>query len=165
MRHNVNVSVPYSKKLPYTLFAKGFLVSIPNVDEGADFVRFKFLGGTVFVLFYTFKGFRRAYIVTGWEDQKDGEPVSLPGVDSKLCVLFTARGRKVDHLKRVVYILTDEQGDRYKAFKLPLLFWYRIAALIQQCGAQRTDLAVLWESFTKKKLLKLTKKDRRAKRI
>ncbi|MBQ8678333.1 MAG: hypothetical protein IJ530_01055 [Treponema sp.] len=161
MRYNVTVSVPYSKKLPYTLFAKGSLISIPSVDDGADFVRFKFGGGTVFVLFYTFRGFRRAYIVTGWQNENDGEPVILPGVSERLCLIFTARGRRIDHLKRVLHILTDEQGDDHKAFSLPLIFWYRLSALIQHDGAHRSDIEILWEQFTKQKLLRLTKNDKR----
>ncbi|MBQ3670158.1 MAG: hypothetical protein IJR39_07115 [Treponema sp.] len=168
MRYNVTVTVPYAKRLPYTLFAKGSLSDIPHVDDGADFVHFKFGGGTVFVLFYTFTGFRRAYIVTGWQNEKDGEAIILPGVNEKLCLIFIAQGRKIDDLKRVLYILTDEQNDEHKVFSLPLIFWYRLSALIQQSEAHRSDIALLWEKFTKKKLLQLTKKERnaiRAKRI
>ena len=111
MRYNVTVDVPYAKKLSYTLFAKGSLIETPHVDDNGDFVHFKFEGKTVFVLFYTFSGFRRAYIVTCWQDKKDGEAITLPGINEKLCLIFTARGRKVDDLKRVIYILTDEQDD------------------------------------------------------
>lgn len=168
MRYNVTVEIPYLKKMPYTLYAKGWLIEIPHFDENQDFAYFKFRGGTVFVLFYTFSGFRRAYIATCWQSEKDGEPIILPGINEKLCLIFTARGKKVDHLKRVLYILTEEQQDEYKAFSLPLIFWYRLGFLIQQSGAQRSDLEVLWQSFTKKKLKKLSKKERnlmRAKRI
>lgn len=161
MRHNVTVSVPYSKKLPYTLFAKGSLIDIPHVDDDSSFIHFKFGGGTVFVLFYTFTLFRRAYIVAGWQNEKDGEAVSLPGVNERLCLIFTARGRKIDHLKRALHILTEEQKDEHKVFSLPLIFWYRLAALIQHGGAHRSDIEVLWERFTKQKLLKLTKNDKR----
>lgn len=159
-RYNVNVAVPYAKKMPYTLYAKGSSIEIPHFDGNNDFCNFKYAGGTVLVLFYTFRDFRRAYIVTGWKDEKDGEAITLPGVDEKLCLIFTARGRKVDHLKRAVFILTDEQGDEHKAFALPLIFWYRLASLIQQGDAHRSDIAVLWEAFTKKKLLRLSKKER-----
>ena len=165
MRYNVTVTIPYMKKLSYTLFAKGSLIEIPHVDDNGEFVHFKFAGKTVFALFYTFKGFRRAYIVTCWQDKKDGEPITLPGINEKLCLIFTARGRKVDELKRVIYILTDEQDDEHKVVSLPLIFWYRLSSLIQQSGASRTDIALLWESFTKKKLLRLTKNDRKKKRI
>ena len=183
MRYNVTVTIPFlsAEKSPrefsprkrgtlptYTLFAKGSLIAVPNVDDGADFVHFKFGGGTVFTLFYTFTGFRRAYIVTGWQNEKDGEAISLPGVNEKLCLIFTARGRKIDDLKRVLHILTDEQKDEHKVFSLPLVFWYRLSALIQRGEAHRSDIALLWEKFTKKELLKLTKKERnaiRAKRL
>lgn len=159
MRYNVTVDIPYLKKLPYTLYSKGMLTDIPYFDKNEDFCHFKYLGGTVFVLFYTFEGFRRAYIVTCWQDEKDGEAITLPGVDQKLCLIFTARGRKVDNLRRVIYILTDQQGDDNKVFKLPLMFWYKLAALIQQTKAVRSDVALLWETYTNKKLLKLSKKE------
>lgn len=147
MRYNVTVDVPYARKMPYTLYAKGFQIDIPHVDKGGDFVHFKFLGGTVFVLFYTFEGFRRAYIATCWESEKDGEAVNLPGVNEKLCLVFTARGRKIDHLKRCIFLLT--QGDEYKVFELPLAFWYKLAALIQFSGAHKSDVMRLYEMFTK----------------
>lgn len=154
MRYNVTVDIPYRKKLPYTLYAKGSLIGIPYFDKNEDFVHFKFEGGTVFILFYTFKKFRRAYIATGWESGGDGEAVTLPGTNEKLCLVFSARGKKIDILKRVLYILTEEQNDSYSAFSLPLIFWYRIAGLIQHCGASRSDLEILWENFTGKKLIK-----------
>lgn len=161
MRYNVTVEIPYQKKLPYTLYSKGFLIDIPNFDKNQDYVHFKYLGGTIFVLFYTFKNqkkdYRRAYIVTGWNDRKDGEAIILPGIDEKLCLIYMARGKKIDDLKRVLYILTDEQGDEHKVYKLPLLFWYRLSSLIQHKEAYRSDIAVLWESFTNKKLIKLSK--------
>lgn len=159
MRYNVKVDVPYLKKLPYTLYAKGLLIDIPQFDKDESFCHFKFLGDTVFVLFYTFNDFRRAYIVTSWQNEKDGEPIVLPGVDQKLCLIYTARGRKIDNLKRVIYILTEEQGDENKVFKLPLIFWYKLAAIIQHNGALRSDISILWEQFTKKKLIKLSKKE------
>ncbi len=159
MRYNVTVDVPYLKELPYTLYAKGSLIDIPNIDKNNDFAHFKFAGGTVFVLFYTFNGFRRAYIVTCWESEKDGEAITLPGVNEKLCLIYIAKGRKIDHLKRVLFILTDEQGDEHKVFKLPLVFWYRLSSIIQHNGALRSDISVLWENFTQKKLLKLSKRD------
>lgn len=160
MRRAVTVSVPYSRKLPYTLYAKGSLTAVPHVDDGADFVHFTFGCGTVFVLFYTFAGFRRAYIAACWESSRDGEGIMLPGVSERLCLIFTARGRKIDDLKRVLYILADEQGGGHKVFSLPLLFWYRLAALIQHSGAARSDVAVLWEQFTGRRLKKLPKKGR-----
>jgi hypothetical protein len=169
MRHNVTVDVPYSKNLPYTLFSKGSQIELPSVDKTKEFVHFKYGGGTVFALFYTFttvgrKRVRRAYVATGWNDEKDGEPSSLPGVEEPLYILFKARGREVDRLKRVLYVLVDEQDDEHKAFKLPLLFWHRLCALIRQSQAARSDVRILWEHFAKKKLLRLTKKERMARR-
>jgi|GEM_PF-902048 len=162
MRYNVTVDIPYQKQSAYSLFAKGSLIDIPHIDNDGGYAHFKFGGGTVFVLFYTFENFRRAYIVTGWQNENDGEAITLPGVSEKLCLIFTARGRKIDELKRVLYILTEEQSDEHKAFSLPVIFWYRISALIQQNIASRSNIEVLWEKFTKKRLLKLSKKERAA---
>lgn len=55
MRYNITVDVPYGKKLPYTLYSKGFLTDVPHVDENSDFVHFKYAGGSAIVLFYTFE--------------------------------------------------------------------------------------------------------------
>jgi len=165
MRYNVTVDVPYQNQLPYSLFAKGSLIDIPHIDKDGKYVHFKFRGGTVFVLFYTFKSFRRAYVVTGFQNENDGEAINLPGVSEKLCLIFTAGGRKIDELKRVLYILTEEQNDEHKAFSLPLIFWYRLSALIQQKKALRSDIGLLWERFTKKKLVALSKKEKAAIRV
>ena len=150
MSYDVTVSVPYAKKLPYTLFAKGVQLQVPSVEAGAAFVHFQFLGGTVFVLFYTFKGFRRAYVATCWQNEADGEAVTLPGVDRPCLLLFTARGRKIDHLKRCLYLLTQEEP--YRVFSLPLLFWYQLAALIQFDDASKSDVLHLYGQFKRKKI-------------
>ena len=148
MRYNITVNVPYSKKMPYTLYAKGFLLEIPHIDKNGDFVHFKYGGGSVIILFYTFEQFRRAYIVTCWESEKDGEGIFLPGINEKLCLIFTARGRKVDHLKRSIWLLTQE--DEYKVFKMPLIFWYRLSYLIQFEQAKKSDVMYLYEKFSRK---------------
>lgn len=147
MRYNITVDIPYGKKLPYTLYSKGFLIDIPHVDEDSGFVHFKYAGGSVIVLFYTFERFRRAYIATGWESDRDGEPVILPGIYERLCLIFTAKGHKVDHLKRCLWLLTMEDKDA--VFRLPLLFWYRLAALIQFSGAKKSDVLYLYGQFSR----------------
>lgn len=164
MKRCINVEVPYLKQLPYTLYAKGSVTEIPSFDKNQEYCHFKFTAGTVIVLFYTFKGFRRAYVVTCYDIDKTVESITLPGVEEKLQLLYTAKGRKIDELKRVLYILTDEQGDEHKVFKLPLIFWYRLAALIQQSGAARSDIAVLWECFTGKRLIQLSKTEKQGRK-
>ncbi len=149
VRYNVTVDIPYEKKLPYTLFAKGYLIETPHIDSNKDFAHFKFLGGSIIILFYTFEQFRRAYIVTGRDEKKDKEYIILPGITEKLYLIFTARGRKVDHLKRCIYLLTRE--DEHAIFKFPLLFWYRLTGLIQFSGAKKSDVLHLYKQFAKTK--------------
>ena len=148
MRYNVIVSVPFKKQLPYTLYAEGFKTDI-HLSEDSDYAHFKFQGGTVFALFYTFRNFRRAYLATCWENEQDGEAVRLPGVNQKLCILFSGRGKKVDHLKRALYLLTEKAEEKIYAF--PLLFWYKVAGLISYSGAKKTDLMILYSQFNKKR--------------
>lgn len=145
-RYNVTVSVPYKKKMPYTLFAGGVKTSV-QTDKNEDFLLIKFLGGTVFYLLYTFRDFRRGYLVTGWKNEDDGDAVALPGVNEKLCVILEAKGRKVDHLKRSIYLLTKQNED--KVFRFPLVFWYKTAALIEYSGAKKSDLMFLYNKFNK----------------
>lgn len=144
-RYNLTVSVPYAKKMPYRLFAQGSLVDVPHVDEGADFVHFKFEGGTVVALFYTFEKFRRAYLVTGWKDDKDGSQVFLPSIEDPLYVILSAKGRKVDHLKRALYIL--DKDDTRKIFRYPISFWTKLSFLINHTGTLKSDILLLQDQY------------------
>ena len=71
MRYNITVHVPQTLEVSYTLFAKGYNIEIPQLSEDETEFTFKFLGGTVFVLFYNFGRFKKAYVVTGWQDERD----------------------------------------------------------------------------------------------
>lgn len=145
MRYNVTVDIPYTEKTAYTLYAYGCKISAPIKDEDEKYIHFKFLGGTVFCLFYTFSRFRRAYIVTCWENEKDGQAITLPSVNEKLCLIFTARGRKIDHLKRCLYLLTRENENA--VYSLPLIFWYKLAGLIQYSEAKKSDVMTLFDKY------------------
>lgn len=147
MRSNVIVSQPYEIDYPYTLFSKGLKTDVPYVDEKKEFIKFKYLKDTVFVLFYEFKNplYRRAYVVTCWDNQNDGFPVTLPGIEKKLCLIFLAEGRKVDYLKRTIYYLTKEDEDL--PFRLPPAFWYRIGSIIQHSHTLKTDVLEMYRTF------------------
>lgn len=139
MRKNVVVDVPQNASVSYTLFAQGLKISIPVETEDGEFLRFEFLGGTAVVLFYTFGEFRRAYIVTGWQDG-DGERIFLPGIRSPLFPILKARGRRIDDLKRTLRHLM--KNDEFLPFKMPVEFWMRLSVAIQCRKAGR--ICVMW---------------------
>lgn len=129
MRYNITVHVPQTTNVSYTLFAKGFNIEIPQLSQDESEYIFKFLGGTVAVLFYNFGKFKKAYVVTGWQDERDGEPVTLPGVDGDLCILFSVRGKKYLILDKIIKYLSE--NDEYEIFQMPLNFWYKLGTLIE----------------------------------
>jgi len=142
------VNIPIKGTVSYSLFAQGLLVEIPKDSEDKNYVIFKFLGGTVFALFYTFANFRRAYLATEWECETDGEAVSLPGIDVPLYVLYKAKGRKIDELKHALFILTKK--DHYAPFYLSIKFWEKLAAQIEFYGSRKKEVCFLYNKYCKK---------------
>ena len=134
--------------MSYSLFAQGLLSEIPVENKEKDSLVFKFSGGSVFCLFYTFANFRRAYIVTAYLDENDGEAVTLPGIEIPLYVIFKAKGRKIDDLKHVLYILTKE--DHYAPFRLKIEFWEKLAAMIEYHGSYREEVIFLYNKYAAK---------------
>lgn len=129
MRNNLTVHVPQNQNISYSLFAKGLLIEAPKYSEDETELIFRFQRGTAVVLFYYFAGTRRAYVVTGWDSEKDGKKCNLPGVDEDLCILYTAFASKIHLLDYFIKYFSKE--DEYALFRLPLLFWYRFTTLIQ----------------------------------
>ena len=73
------------EKLPsqnYSLYAVG--LKRPFFRGDYDVV---FTGGTPVVLFNTFQNIKRAFVVTSWQDERDGKPIILPDVEGKLCLI------------------------------------------------------------------------------
>ena len=89
----------------------------------------KFNGNCVAVLFYYFSGFKRAYVVTGWNSGSGELKSVLPGVEGDMNVLFSATGRDFWSLEYVINYVTKYSEEM--VFKLPLSFWFRLCALIQ----------------------------------
>ena len=129
MRSNVTVHVPQNEEFSYSLFARGLAVEAPFYNKDESELIFTFKGTSAVVLFYYFCGFKRAYVVTAWKSEKDGEKCFLPGVEEPLCILYTASGSKIRILERFISHYSKE--DEYKLFRLPLLFWYRFTTMIQ----------------------------------
>lgn len=66
----------------YSLYAVG--LKRPFFRGDYDVV---FTGGTPVVLFNTFQNIKRAFVVTSWQDERDGKLIILPDVEGKLCLI------------------------------------------------------------------------------
>lgn len=148
VRNNVYVSVPIARDVTYSLFAQGLPIDIPHDSDNGENVIFTFKGGTVFSLFYTFANFRRAYLATAWQNDKDGDPTYLPGIDVPLYVILKAKGRKVDELKHALHILTKEK--HFAPYKLPIEFWQKLSNLIEYKGSHKEEVFFLYNKYAKK---------------
>ena len=145
MRHPLTVHIPQNKDVSYSLYAAGQKAEKPYLLQDESEYVFKFSGGTAVVLFYTFERIKRAYIVTGWQDAHDGEPVALPGVDGTLALVYMTKGSKFRLLDGIIKELT--KGDEHFIFSLPLLFWYRLSNIIQYKGGRKSAVQNLIESY------------------
>lgn len=131
----VTVKVPYAQHLPYTLYCRGFLMDVPHVEATGDYVIFKYAPGSFFWLSYDFetenrkRKIRRSYIVREWKEGDPTEPINLPGVDSNLLLVYAARGREIDMLKKCIenYLIQD---DEYAIFKYPDYFWTKLGGML-----------------------------------
>ena len=106
MRQDLLVFVPQeggnSPSVSYSMYACGVKKEKPVYSaDGKSFV-FKFDGNSVAVLFYYFSGFKRAYVVTGWNSGSGELKSVLPGVEGDLFVLFSATGRDFWSLEYVI---------------------------------------------------------------
>ena len=142
------MNVPITDNFSYSLFAQGLLAEIPAENENKDCLIFKFFGGSVICLFYTFANFRRAYIATSWLNEDDGEASYLPGIDIPLYILFKAKGRKIDELKHALYILTKE--DHYAPFRLKLEFWKKFSVMLEHYGSYKEETIFLYNKYATK---------------
>ncbi len=142
MRQDLLVYVPLEDSgeslVSYSMYAYGVKKEKTILSKEGKFLSMKLDGNSISVFFYYFFGFKRAYVVTGW-DQNSGEVRSiLPGVEGDLSILFTAVGRDFRALRQVIKFLTkySEEG----VFKLPFSFWYRVCALIQGRNAGKCNV-------------------------
>lgn len=122
------VAVPYEADLSYTLFSEGASLKEPSIDEDSMYITFCYVPESVTVLFYTFAEFRRVYVVTEWNGLT--EKVFLPGVKSPVSVIFAARGKKFDNLKRAIYLLKEKYG--YGIFLERILFWQKLTGMCRK---------------------------------
>lgn len=145
MNAYINVKVPYNTELAYTLYAKGMNVTKPVLDGEGEFYTFTYPASSVMVLFYTFRDFRRCCIVTGWNEGLGMDPVCLPGVEGKLTLLYETRGKKLDDMKRILFLLTRE--NEYEIFRFSYLFWFHLIALIECSGGKKWEVEKLYRDY------------------
>ena len=130
------------------LYAQGLLADIPKENEDKGVIVFRFVSKSVTALFYNFSNFRRAYLVTGYQNSNDGDPIHLPGIEEPLYVLLKAKGRKFDSLKHAIYILTKD--DKYAPFRIKIEFWEKLAALIENNQAYKDNVIYLYNKYCPK---------------
>ena len=69
------------------------------------------------------------------------ESLSLPGVDGKLCLIASFKDYKIRLLDELLKQLIAK--DEHYIFTQPLLFWYRLAAVIQYAKTKQTAIETL----------------------
>lgn len=141
MRQCLTVHIPQNQDVSYSLYAVGSKIAVPAFSDDQSEYIFKFTDGTPVVLFYTFQNLKRAFVVTAWRDERDGEPITLPGVDGKLCLIVSFKGYRICLLDELLKQLSAQ--DEHYIFTQPLLFWYRLAAVIQYAKTKQTAIETL----------------------
>ena len=141
MRYNLTVHIPQKADISYSLYAVGSKIEIPYLSQDESEYVFKFAGGTPVALFYTFQNLKRAFVVVGWQDGRDGEAVALPGVEGKLCLIAMFKGYRIRLLDTLLKKLTAQ--DEHYIFYQPLLFWYRLANVVQYAKTKRCAVETL----------------------
>ena len=145
MRQSLTVHIPQNQDVSYSLYALGLKIAVPVLSDNQDEYIFKFTGGTPVVLFYTFQNIKRAFIVTSLQDERDGDPVTLPGVDGKLCLIASFKGYRIRLLDELLKQLIAQ--DEHYIFTQPILFWYRLASVIQYAKTKQTAIETLLEGL------------------
>ena len=141
MRQSLTVHIPQNQDVSYSLYALGSKIAVPVLSDNRGEYIFKFTGGTPVVLFYTFQNIKRAFVVTAWQDERDGEPVTLPGVDEKLCLIASFKGYRIRLLEELLKQMRVR--DEHYIFTQPLLFWYRLVFVIQYAKTKQTAIETL----------------------
>ena len=122
----------------YSLYAVG--LKRPFFRGDYDVV---FTGGTPVVLFNTFQNIKRAFVVTSWQDERDGKPIILPDVEGKLCLIASFNCNRIRLLDALLKQLTVQ--DEHYIFTQPLLFWYHLASVIQYAKTKQNAIETLLE--------------------
>jgi hypothetical protein len=136
------LSVHIPKDSFFTLYAKGKIEYKQTVDELGTFIRFD----GVVVLFYKYPHHRRAYIVRNSEELRNYPSLTLPNVKQQVGIIYRAKGRRVDILRRVWWNLEQLNGS--KVYTYDTLFWQKAGCLMDnfhglQSAADKGNLMLL----------------------
>jgi len=121
---SLNVHIPKPDAALFTLYAKGLIVNKITFPEQGTLISFD----GVVILFYSYPRHRRAYIVRPVGELKYHQGVKLPNVKKTVGVLYEARGRRVDILRKVYYHLEKIAGPG--VYLYDTLFWQKIGCLL-----------------------------------
>ena len=152
LRHDfymgLDVYIPVKGEGFFTLFAQGCVMGKKASRIVGTFISLKGIA----VLFYTYPHCRRAYIVRNIRELRYYQAMRLPNVDQKLGILFKARGRQIDLLRKALYFLSEINGD--EAYTYDTLFWQKIICLIESCKGRyssslKTNITALHRQYIK----------------
>jgi hypothetical protein len=125
LRHMaLGVHIPEHGAARYSLYAKGMVLGGTAVPGRGTFLSFE----GVVRLFYSYPRHRRAYIVRPIVELKCHQGRRLPGVQNEVGVLYEARGRRIDILRKVYYHLEKINGP--EVYRWDALFWQKIGCLL-----------------------------------
>ena len=120
----MEVHIPKKGTTAFTLYAKGMVINKITFPEQGTFINFN----GVAILFYSYPRHRRAYIVRPVDELKHHEGRRLPNVNRTVGILYEARGRRVDILRKVYYRLEKIGGP--EVYLRDTLFWQKIGCLL-----------------------------------
>jgi hypothetical protein len=136
----LNVHIP--KDSFFTLYAKGKIEYKQTVEDLGTFIRFD----GVVILFYKYPHHRRAYIVRNIGELRNYPSITLPNVKQQVGVIYRAKGRRVDILRRVWWNL--EQINGRSVYTFDTFFWQKAGCLLDnfhclKSAADKGNLMVL----------------------
>jgi len=134
----ITVSIP-SRKKGLSLFAHGGAAHVETLEDATVFT---FDDKSAVILFYSFPSVRRAYIIYGSDG---GCKRRLPLVSPTVPVLYTATGRRIDILKRMLFLLDDLTYGAY--FTFAPVFYRELGMLLDQKKMHKRTLIMLLEKY------------------
>ena len=120
-------------------------IAVPALSKDQSAYIFKFTGGISVVLFYNFQNIKRVFVATAWQDERDREPITLLGVDGKLCLIASFKSYRIRLLDALLKQLTAQ--DEHYIFTQPLLFWYRLTTVLQYAKTKQVAIETLLEGL------------------
>jgi hypothetical protein len=126
----LNVHIPFDGF--FTVFARGALKGKASAGDLGTFIR---LEGVV-IVYYTYPRHRRAYIIQNIDETKHYSAERLPEVKQPVAVIYKAKGRRIDLLRRLSWNLLDMHGDA--VFGWGTVFWQKIGCLLDAWNGKVT---------------------------